>query len=82
MAHPEGACEARMDSLRLRRVVSTGFLCVVEDICKPCAGKTVRENPRAAVTLDVRLTRMRRRIAGGQASVKNANPGGTWSVAS
>ena len=46
----------------------------LQGLCR--APMTVRENARAAATLDVRLTRMRRRIAGGQASVKNANPGG------
>ena len=36
--HLEGVYEARMNSLRLRPMVSTSFLRVVEDICKPCAG--------------------------------------------
>ena len=39
------------------------------------APKTVGESPRKAATLDVRLTRMRRRTTGGQANVKNAKPG-------
>ena len=62
VAHPEGAYEARTHLLHLRRMVSTSFFRVVaHDASLMQGSEGRRESPRTAATLDVELTRMRRR---------------------